>query len=159
MALRGSPQILFWFADILDSFLARIFKKKGCVIHGSISPEKRKESVELFQKSYDYPYFILSLKAGGSGLNLTRANHVVHFDRWWNPAAENQASDRSFRIGQKKNVIIHKFITKGTLEEKIDQLVSQKEKLITDIIEPTKLGITEMSNTEILNLLSLRKET
>ena len=159
---RGEKILVFTqfkeITDILDSFLEKIFKKKGCVIHGGVSPEKRKESVELFQKNQDYPYFILSLKAGGSGLNLTRANHVVHFDRWWNPAAENQASDRSFRIGQKKNVIIHKFITKGTLEEKIDHLVSQKEKLITDIIEPSKLGITEMSNHEILNLLSLRED-
>ena len=80
-------------------------------------------------------FFVLSLKAGGAGLNLTAASHVVHFDRWWNPAVENQATDRAFRIGQKKNVLVHKFVCRGTVEEKIDQLIESKRQLSTDLLE------------------------
>lgn len=141
--------------DILDGFLNKIFQTEGFVLHGGVGVKKRKELVDLFQTKNQYPYFILSLKAGGSGLNLTRANHVIHFDRWWNPAVEMQASDRSFRIGQKKNVIVHKFITKGTLEEKIDLMITEKTKLVNDIIEPSSFKPTEFSDSEILNLMSL----
>ena len=141
--------------DILDDFLRKIFGKKGFIIHGGIPPDKRKEYVEMFQKSSEYPYFVLSLKAGGSGLNLTAANHVIHFDRWWNPAVEKQASDRSFRIGQKKNVMIYKFLCKGTLEENIDAMITDKEKLTDDIIEASSLKLSELSNEEILTLVTL----
>ena len=99
---------------------------------------------------------VLSLKAGGVGLNLTAANHVVHFDRWWNPAVENQATDRAFRIGQKKNVVVHKFITKGTVEEKIDQMIEGKIKLSNDVIQAgTEAWITEMDNDELMNMFTL----
>jgi len=104
----------------LCAFLGEIFQRKGLVLHGSVPVEKKRKIIEQFQSHEYVPFMVLSLKAGGVGLNLTRANHVVHFDRWWNPAVENQATDRVFRIGQKKNVVVHKFLTKGTIEEKID---------------------------------------
>ena len=99
---------------------------------------------------------MLSIKAGGSGLNLTAASHVIHFDRWWNPSVENQATDRAFRIGQKRNVLVHKFICKGTIEEKIDQLIESKQSLVSDILQgESELSLTEMSNEELLNLVKL----
>lgn len=107
-------------------FLTKIAGKEGLVLHGGTSVKKRKELVETFQSKQYVPFFILSVKAGGVGLNLTEANHVIHFDRWWNPAVENQATDRAFRIGQKKKVLVHKFITMGTIEEKIDTILQEK---------------------------------
>jgi non-specific serine/threonine protein kinase len=102
------------------------------------------------------PYMVLSLKAGGVGLNLTAANHVIHFDRWWNPAVENQATDRAFRIGQKKNVLVHKLITTGTIEEKIDKMIEDKLKLSDELIAGGgENWITEMSDRELLNLFAL----
>ena len=99
---------------------------------------------------------VLSLKAGGIGLNLTEANHVVHFDRWWNPAVENQATDRAFRIGQKKNVVAHKFLTKGTVEEKIDLMLEEKSRLSEEVIASTgDRWITEMKNDELLDMFKL----
>ncbi len=96
------------------------------------------------------------LKAGGVGLNLTEANHVIHFDRWWNPAVENQATDRVFRIGQKKNVIVHKFLTKGTVEERIDMMLEEKSRLSQDVIAGTGGGwITEMKDNELIDLFRL----
>ncbi|MCL4492761.1 MAG: DEAD/DEAH box helicase, partial [Nitrospirae bacterium] len=106
----------------LKAFLEGIFERDGLVLHGGTPVGKRKEIVERFQSPKYIPFIVLSLKAGGVGLNLTGANHVIHFDRWWNPAIENQATDRAFRIGQKRNVVVHKFITKGTIEEKIDMM-------------------------------------
>ena len=99
---------------------------------------------------------VLSLKAGGVGLNLTRANHVIHFDRWWNPAVENQATDRAFRIGQKKKVMVHKFVTKGTIEEKIDAMLTQKQQLSNDVVAASgESWLTEMNNDELADLFSL----
>jgi non-specific serine/threonine protein kinase len=99
---------------------------------------------------------VLSLKAGGAGLNLTAANHVIHFDRWWNPAVEDQATDRAFRIGQRRNVLVHKFVCRGTLEEKIDALVESKRRLSADVLQGgAETVLTEMSNDEILKLVSL----
>jgi non-specific serine/threonine protein kinase len=99
---------------------------------------------------------VLSLKAGGSGLNLTAASHVVHFDRWWNPAVENQATDRAFRIGQTKNVLVHKFVCRGTVEEKIDQLMESKRKLADDLLEGgAEVLLTEMKDDELLKLVAL----
>ena len=95
--------------------------------------KKRKDLVRRFQEDEAVGFFVLSLKAGGSGLNLTAASHVVHFDRWWNPAVENQATDRAFRIGQTKNVLVHKFVCRGTVEEKIDQLIESKRQLSTGV--------------------------
>jgi non-specific serine/threonine protein kinase len=140
----------------LKEFLETVFKHKGLVFHGSTSVKKRKEIVEKFQKHEYVPFMVLSIKAGGVGLNLTSANHVIHFDRWWNPAVENQATDRAFRIGQKKNVIVHKFITRGTLEEKIDAMLQEKANLSNEIIQSTnEAWITEMNNDKLINLFTL----
>jgi SNF2 family DNA or RNA helicase len=102
--------------------------------------------------------FILSLKAGGIGLNLTAANHVFHFDRWWNPAVENQATDRAFRIGQTKHVQVHKFVTLGTLEERIDEMIERKQGLSQQIVGAGEQWITEMSTDELRDLFTLRRQ-
>ena len=114
----------------LATFLEQIFGHAGLVLHGETQVKDRKPLVQRFQEDENVPFFVLSLKAGGSGLTLTAASHVVHFDRWWNPAVENQATDRAFRIGQKKNVLVHKFICRGTVEEKIDALIELEEKFV-----------------------------
>ena len=102
------------------------------------------------------PFFVLSLKAGGTGLNLTAASHVVHFDRWWNPAVENQATDRAFRIGQKRNVLVHKFVCRGTVEERIDQMIEQKKQLAGDFLGGGgEMLLTEMKDDELLQLVAL----
>jgi non-specific serine/threonine protein kinase len=140
----------------LSRFLARLFRRDGLVLHGDTPVKKRKDLVAQFQDEAGPPFFILSLKAGGTGLNLTEAAHVVHFDRWWNPAVEDQATDRAFRIGQKKNVLVHKFICKGTVEEKIDALVESKRALSREILSGgAETLLTEMSNQEILSLVQL----
>ena len=99
---------------------------------------------------------VLSLKAAGTGLNLTAANHVFHFDRWWNPAVENQATDRAFRIGQKRNVLVHKFVCKGTVEERIDQLIASKQRLSDEVLSGAgEAELTELSDDELLALVNL----
>jgi non-specific serine/threonine protein kinase len=106
------------------------------------------------------PFFVISLKAGGAGLNLTAASHVVHFDRWWNPAVENQATDRAFRIGQVKNVLVHKFVCRGTVEEKIDRLIDSKRQLSQDLLEGSgEVLLTEMRDDELLKLVALDLRT
>jgi len=140
----------------ISEFLSDIFSKEGFVLHGSTPVKKRSEMVKEFNSEKYIPYMVLSLKAGGVGLNLTAANHVIHFDRWWNPAVENQATDRAFRIGQTKNVMVHKFVTKGTIEEKIDTMIEQKQKLSKDIL--TSAGenwITEYNNEELMKIFAL----
>ena len=140
----------------LDNYLAKLFHCRGGVIHGGINATERTELVSRFQSDEYMPYMVLSVRAGGTGLNLTKANHVIHFDRWWNPAVENQATDRAFRIGQDKNVMVHKFICSGTVEEKIDQLISSKKELAENVIGTGgESMITEMSNEELLSLLRL----
>lgn len=140
----------------LRAYLETIFNHKGLILHGSTAIGKRKDIVDEFQSDEYVPFMVLSIKAGGVGLNLTSANHVIHFDRWWNPAVENQATDRAFRIGQKKNVIVHKFITKGTIEEKIDLMIEDKVKLSKDIIPDVQENwITEMDNNQLMNLFKL----
>lgn len=142
--------------EYLDDFLAEVFGRRGGVIHGGVSVKHRSEIIERFQSDTYVPYLVLSLKAGGTGLNLTNANHVIHFDRWWNPSVENQATDRAFRIGQKKNVMVHKFVCKGSVEEKIDALISSKRELAENVIGAGgESWITEMSNDELMNLLRL----
>lgn len=112
--------------------------------------------VLTFQEDENFPFFILSLKAGGSGLNLTAASHVVHFDRWWNPAVENQATDRAFRIGQKKNVLVHKFICQGTVEGKIDAMIEAKKSLSEDLLTgSSEINLTEMKDDALLRLVTL----
>ena len=120
-------------ADNLAAYLETIFHAKGYV-----------------------PFIVLSVKAAGTGLNLTKANHVIHFDRWWNPAVENQATDRAFRIGQKKDVIVHKFVSQGTIEEKIDAMLESKKELAENVIgSGSEKWITELSNEELFSLLRL----
>ncbi|MCK5180390.1 MAG: DEAD/DEAH box helicase [Candidatus Omnitrophica bacterium] len=140
----------------LKEFLETVFEREGLILHGSIPVKKRKEIINRFQSKEYVPFMVLSLKAGGVGLNLTEANHVLHFDRWWNPAVEDQATDRTFRIGQKKNVIVHKFITRGTIEEKIDAMLEEKKQLSDEIIKSNAGSwITEMNNKDLINLFKL----
>jgi non-specific serine/threonine protein kinase len=140
----------------LAAFLAEVFGSPGLVLHGETVVKKRQELVRRFQEEETERFFVLSLKAGGSGLNLTAASHVVHFDRWWNPAVENQATDRAFRIGQTKNVLVHKFVCRGTVEEKIDQLMESKRKLADDLLEGgAEVLLTEMKDDELLKLVAL----
>jgi non-specific serine/threonine protein kinase len=140
----------------LADFLETVFDHKGLVLHGGTAVKKRAELVDRFNGGAYVPFMVLSLKAGGVGLNLTAANHVIHFDRWWNPAVENQATDRVFRIGQTKNVMVHKFITTGTIEEKIDAMIEEKQKLSGDLIAASgENWITEMSNKELTQLFRL----
>ena len=141
----------------LDGFLAGVFGIKGFVLHGGTSVEKRNKMVQIFQSDNYIPYMVISVKAGGTGLNLTNANHVIHFDRWWNPAVENQATDRAFRIGQTKNVMVHKFVCRGTIEEKIDELIRSKTELARNVIgaESGENWITEMSNAELMDMFRL----
>ncbi|MCP4693914.1 MAG: DEAD/DEAH box helicase [Desulfobacterales bacterium] len=140
----------------LADFLAGVFEREGLVMHGGTPVGKRKKLVEKFQRPEYTPFMVLSLKVGGVGLNLTEANHVIHFDRWWNPAVENQATDRVFRIGQKKNVLVHKFLTRGTVEEKIDEMLEDKAKLSRDVISDAgEKWITEMENDELLEMFRL----
>ncbi len=140
----------------LKEFLETVFHHKGLVLHGGTAVAKRREIVEKFQGQEYVPFLVLSIKAGGVGLNLTSANHVVHFDRWWNPAVENQATDRAFRIGQQKNVVVHKFITRGTIEEKIDLMIEEKTRLAKDIIPDMQENwITEMDNRQLMDLFRL----
>ncbi|NLP17843.1 MAG: DEAD/DEAH box helicase [Firmicutes bacterium] len=140
----------------ISDYLATVFGKRGFVLHGGTPVKKRNEIVTQFNGEQYIPYMVLSLRAGGVGLNLTGANHVIHFDRWWNPAVENQATDRAFRIGQKKNVMVHKFVTRDTIEEKIDAIIADKQKLAGELLGSAgERWITEYSNEELLELFSL----
>ena len=115
--------------------------------------------IDHFQRASGPMVFILSLKAGGVGLNLTAANHVFHYDRWWNPAVENQATDRAFRIGQMRTVHVHKFICLGTLEERIDQMIEQKTELADNIIGTGEAWLTELSAEQLHDIFTLRTDT
>ncbi|MBI3982066.1 MAG: DEAD/DEAH box helicase [Gemmatimonadetes bacterium] len=140
----------------LAAFLGGVFGRPGLVLHGETDVKKRKGLVQRFQEDESVPFLVLSLKAGGSGLNLTAASHVIHFDRWWNPAVENQATDRAFRIGQTKNVLVHKFICRGTVEEKIDDLIESKQHLSKELLEGgAELKLTEMPEAQLLDLVAL----
>src|SRR6185436_14963735 len=140
----------------LADYLATIFGQTGLVLHGGTAVGKRQELVGRFQEPGGPPFFVISVKAGGAGLNLTAASHVLHFDRWWNPAVENQATDRAFRIGQKRNVLVHKFVCRGTLEERIDQMIRDKQELADKILsQGAESRLTEMSDEELLKFVSL----
>jgi len=163
MAEVGDRALIFTqFSEmgaILQRHLQEVFGREVLFLHGGTPKKHRDQMVERFQAHDDGPFlFILSLKAGGTGLNLTRANHVIHFDRWWNPAVENQATDRAFRIGQTKNVEVHKFICAGTLEEKIDEMIERKKEVAESVIGTGEAWLTELSTVELRNLFSLRKE-
>lgn len=140
----------------LHESLKTIFGCSGLILHGETAIKDRNKLVEAFQEDQGPPFFILSLKAGGTGLTLTKASHVIHFDRWWNPAVENQATDRAYRIGQKKNVLVHKFICQGTIEEKIDFLINSKKTIANDILsEEAAVSLTELSTDDLISIISL----
>jgi hypothetical protein len=140
----------------LLAFLGSVFGRAGLVLHGETEVKKRKDLVRRFQEDENVPFFVLSLKAGGAGLNLTAASHVIHFDRWWNPAVENQATDRAFRIGQTKNVLVHKFICRGTVEDKIDKMIESKQQLAGDFLSgAADMMLTEMKDEDLLKLVAL----
>ncbi len=143
---------------ILQSILETEYPGQHCFFHGGLLRKKRDELIQQFQEESTMRIMVLSLKAGGTGLNLTAANHVFHVDRWWNPAVENQATDRVFRIGQQKNVHVHKMICKGTMEESIDQLMESKLEIADKIIGDTSSQLTEMSLQQLKSLFSLRKD-
>jgi len=150
------------FAEMGKMLKEHLQESFGCEVlflHGGVPRKQRDRMLERFQEGKEYlPIFVLSLKAGGTGLNLTGANHVFHFDRWWNPAVENQATDRAFRIGQTKNVEVHKFICAGTLEEKIDEIIERKVKVAENVVGTGEDWLTELSNEELKDLLALREE-
>ncbi len=140
----------------LVAFLGRLFGRPGLAIHGGTAVKTRQSLVKRFQEDEAIPFFVLSLKAGGTGLNLTAASHVVHFDRWWNPAVENQATDRAFRIGQKRNVMVHKLVCQGTVEERIDALIESKQSLAKGLLEGgAELDLTGLGNEDLLKLVAL----
>ena len=140
----------------LADFLAGVFGRSGLVLTGKTAVRRRSELVRTFQDDAGPPFFVISVKAGGSGLNLTAASHVVHFDRWWNPAVENQATDRAFRIGQKRNVLVHKFVCRGTVEERIDQMIRDKQDLADKILDQGgETVLTEMSDRELLDFVAI----
>lgn len=140
----------------LSAYLEQLWGRPGLVLHGGTPVRARRRLVERFQEDEQVPFFVLSLKAGGTGLNLTAASHVVHVDRWWNPAVEDQATDRAFRIGQTRNVLVHKFVCRGTVEERIDELIASKRGLAKDVLEGgADLLLTEMPDEELLRLVAL----
>jgi SNF2 family DNA or RNA helicase len=145
---------------IIQTHLQETFGREVLFLHGAVPKAKRDRMVARFQGANgDSPrIFLLSLKAGGTGLNLTAANHVFHFDRWWNPAVENQATDRAFRIGQKRNVQVHKFLCVGTLEEKIDEMIERKQEIASSIVGTGESWLTELSNEQLKDLFMLRKD-
>ncbi len=159
---RGEKALVFTqFREMCEPLSARlldVFGRPGLVLHGATAVKQRQQLVADFQRDDGPPFFVLSLKAGGTGLNLTAASHVIHFDRWWNPAVESQATDRAFRIGQKRNVLVHKFVCRGTIEERIDALITEKKALAESVLGPeggAETMLTEMSNAELLRFVAL----
>ena len=160
LAERQEKVLIFTqFREIIEpmaDYLSGVFGRPGLILHGGTNIKKRKAIVDQFQSDDGPPFFILSLKAGGTGLNLTAASHVIHFDRWWNPAVENQATDRAFRIGQKRNVLVHTFITRGTVEERIDAMIAEKRQLADEILsDDNEINLTELPDDELLKLVHL----
>ena len=157
----GERALIFTqFAEMghmLQRHIQERFGREAPFLHGGVPRARRDDMVEQFQKDGGPPVFILTLKAGGTGLNLTAANHVFHFDRWWNPAVENQATDRAFRIGQKQNVQVRKLVCAGTLEEKIDQMIRRKKRLAEEVVGSGEGWLTELSNEELRSLISLEE--
>jgi SNF2 family DNA or RNA helicase len=146
--------------EALQQYLKQTLGYRTYYLHGGTSRNKREQMITEFQDPETEPAaFVLSLKAGGVGITLTKANHVFHFDRWWNPAVEDQATDRAFRIGQKKNVFVHKFVTLGTLEERIDQMIEDKKKIANSIVGADESWLTELDNESFKKLIALNKQT
>ena len=144
--------------DRLQPYLTERFGVEVLYLHGGTPQAKRESMVGRFQSDEGPPLFLLSLKAGGTGLNLMRATHVIHFDRWWNPAVENQATDRAFRIGQTRNVQVRKLVCSGTLEERIDAMIEQKRDLAEHVVGSGEGWLTELSSGELRELFSLRAD-
>jgi len=141
--------------DLLAQMIEEEFNTVAPFLHGGVSRKGRDEMVEDFQNNRTTRIMILSLKAGGTGLNLTAASNVIHFDLWWNPAVEAQATDRAYRIGQNKNVMVHRFITKGTFEEKINQLLMSKKELANMTVSTGEKWIGDLSNEELSEMIKL----
>jgi len=140
----------------LADHLATLFGRPGLVLHGGTPVKRRGALVERFQTDDDVPFMVLSLKAGGTGLNLTAASHVIHFDRWWNPAVEDQATDRAFRIGQQRNVMVHKMVCRGTIEERIDEMIHDKRKLASELLAGDgEITLTELDDEALLDMIAL----
>ncbi|SNQ59060.1 Uncharacterized ATP-dependent helicase YwqA (fragment) [Candidatus Methanoperedens nitroreducens] len=161
LAEGDSALVFTQFAEMggmLKAHFQKVFSQDVLFLHGGVSQKQRDQMVMRFSEKNGPRIFILSLKAGGVGLNLTRASHVFHFDRWWNPAVENQATDRAFRIGQTKNVQVHKFICDGTLEERIDEMIEDKKALAENIIGTGEGWLTEMTTEQLKDLFALRRE-
>jgi len=161
LAARQQKVLIFTqFREImgpLAGFLEGVFGAAGLQLHGGTAVKKRAALVAQFQDELGPPFMLLSLKAGGTGLNLTAASHVIHFDRWWNPAVENQATDRAFRIGQTRNVMVYKFVTSGTIEERIDKLIAEKQALADQLLPggQHEIKLTELSDDELLRMVRL----
>jgi SNF2 family DNA or RNA helicase len=158
--LENNEKVLIFtqFAEmgnLLQHFIAEKFGEQPLYYHGGCSLKQRKEMVDSFQQNPSDRIFILSLKAAGTGLNLTAAKHVVHYDLWWNPAVEAQATDRAYRIGQKSNVMVHRFITKGTFEERINAMIQSKKQLAELTVSSGENWIGNLSNKELKDLFLL----
>jgi SNF2 family DNA or RNA helicase len=160
---QDSALIFTQFTEIgehLEKYLKTQQRYKTYYLHGATSRQKRENMFTEFQDPETEPaIFILSVKAGGVGVTLTKANHVFHFDRWWNPAVEDQATDRAFRIGQEKNVFVHKFITLGTLEERIDQMIEDKKDIASSIVSSDESWLAKLDNQHFKELIALNKQT
>jgi SNF2 family DNA or RNA helicase len=144
--------------SIIKCHLEETFGREVLFLHGGVAKLKRDKMVDHFQQPDGPRIFLLSLKAGGTGLNLTAANHVFHFDRWWNPAVEQQATDRAFRIGQTRQVQVHKYLCLGTLEEKIDEMIETKRAISEAIVGTGERWLTELSTDDLRNIVALRQE-
>ncbi|HEU5356068.1 MAG TPA: helicase-related protein, partial [Actinocrinis sp.] len=155
----GEKALLFTqyaeFGTMLRAHLAERFGREVAFLHGGVPRRARDEMVLRFERPDGPPLFVLSLKAGGVGLNLTAANHVIHVDRWWNPAVENQATDRAFRIGQRRDVQVRKLMCAGTLEERIDQVIEEKQDLADRIVGTGEGWLTELSVAELRDVIRL----
>ncbi len=146
------------FGEMLQDYLQERFHYRVPFLHGGTAQKRRDEMIDGFQRQEErLPFFLLSLRAGGLGVNLTRASYVVHIDRWWNPAVESQATDRAYRIGQENNVIVHKFVSSGTYEEEVDRMIEEKRELAEEIVGSGEEGLTELSKREFLNLVKLKE--
>ena len=159
MLAAGEKALLFTqyagFGAMLRAHLSARFAREVAYLHGGVDKAARDELVARFQAPGGPALFVLSLKAGGTGLTLTAANHVVHVDRWWNPAVEDQATDRAFRIGQRRSVQVRKFVCAGTIEEKIAGMIRDKRGLAAKIVGSGEQWLTELSTGELRQLLAL----
>jgi SNF2 family DNA or RNA helicase len=141
---------------IIQELISKKFKTDVLFLNGTQSRKEKNRVIDTFQENPDYKILVATLKTGGTGLNLTAAQNVIHYDLWWNPAVENQATDRVHRIGQKNDVMVYRFITKGTLEESIDKMIKNKTDLAEKSISTDRTFITELSNEELKKVLQLR---